>query len=427
MFIFFPISGHIFFKTNFFSIKTHKQTSGIMITSTKMMEIIDSNLRTTATTETHSIFLLNPLTVYFLSGYAFQLFVLSCDHDSQSLDLQNRRKEYESFNTRMSRWIGVFEKHCLHLFHSHTDIFEINSTNTHHSPHELHSQLIMWATETMLTAVELKNVNDKVTLLKIKAWVKLIESILPYPLMSIFDNKKKRQKMRTLFARLRELCNDGINAANVDHHQPTNFPHFSPEALFIRFAFIVFIHRNKYDKSKYEHWESATSAFLSKHLSIDGYLVPNKSELANFGPVFPYTHRLPCSIFYKSWKQQDQDHSPASIYVIFQHVLRYIYGVMATYDNLNDNHECETVNAFYCIMNAAFDLMVVEKKLVQNCDKQRRHCRKRRKLESESKTQTTPLSRKTWLFSFLFSNKYYPSYQSDSFLNSGCHNYCNAN
>lgn len=398
-----------------------------MITSSiKRTEIIDSNLRTTDTTEMHSIFLLNPLTVYFLAGYALQLFVLSCDQDDKTLDLQNHRKNYESFNTRMSRWIGVFEKHCVDLFHSHSDKYEINATNTFHSPNELHCQLIMWATETMSTAVEGGNVNDNVTLSKIKSWVKLIESIKPSPLMIIFDNKKKRKKMRTLFARLRELCKDGINTANVDH-KSIKYPHFSPEALFIRYAFIVFIHRNKFHKSKYELWESHTSAFLSNHLSIDGYLVPNKSELANFGPVFPYIHHLPCSIFYKLWKQQDQDHSLACVYVIFQHVLKCIYGVMATYDQMNDNQECETINAFYSIINAANDLMDVEKKLVQNCEKQRRHCRKRRKLESEWKIQTKPLSRKTWLFNFLFSTKYYPSYQSESLLNSGSCNHCNAN
>ena len=62
----------------------------------------------------HSIFLLNPLTLYFLSGFACQLVVLSFEHDHYGSDNRNKMTTDQTNNIRMNRWWCLFKKHCFH-------------------------------------------------------------------------------------------------------------------------------------------------------------------------------------------------------------------------------------------------------------------------------------------------------------------------
>jgi hypothetical protein len=81
--------------------KTPKDAS---ITSTnerktpKDASITSTNERKTPAMETTciSFFLLNPLTVYFLSGFALELFVFSCDQDHKALDKRSIKTAYKS-------------------------------------------------------------------------------------------------------------------------------------------------------------------------------------------------------------------------------------------------------------------------------------------------------------------------------------------
>jgi hypothetical protein len=83
----------------------------------KDASITSTNERKTPAMETPciSIFLLNPLTVYFLSGFALELFVFSCDQDHKALDKRSIKTAYES-NIQMNRCMGIFKKHCVDLF-----------------------------------------------------------------------------------------------------------------------------------------------------------------------------------------------------------------------------------------------------------------------------------------------------------------------
>lgn len=97
------------------------------------------------TTESTSIFLLNPLTVYFLSGFALQLFIFSCDHDHVASDKRSAKTTYES-HIRMTRWLGVFKKHCAELFDLHSELYEKKAVEKSNSSHQLHSKLLIGAT-----------------------------------------------------------------------------------------------------------------------------------------------------------------------------------------------------------------------------------------------------------------------------------------
>lgn len=356
------------------------------------------------TTESTSIFLLNPLTVYFLSGFALQLFVFSCDHDHVASDKRSAKTTYES-HIRMTRWLGVFKKHCAELFDLHSELYEKKAVEKSNSSHQLHSKLLIGATKKMLNAVANGHVKNEATLSKIKSWVELINSIKATTLWKIFEGE---QYLDVLFERVTEQCNACVLQNSDNSNYSITYPHFSPQALFIRCAFIVFLHNQKYsNQTEYEMWESRTSYFLSNLLHVSEYLGPDKSELHHFLPSFPYIHHLPCSVFYKKWTDQDQLNHPVPVYDIFDLILQCLHGTMTTYDHMNVNTSCdeeESITEFYDVMNAAKGRMDQEKRRVISCEKQRDHQQNKRKHDSEK----TPLySLQTWLLKFLFPSKYY--------------------
>ena len=361
----------------------------------------------TKKTQSNSIFLLNPLTVYFLSGFALELFVFSCDQDHKDSDKRSNNTTYES-NIRMNRWVGVFKKYCVNLFKSYSEEYERNLLQNTDSPHQLHSKLLIGATQKMLQAIKEGHVKDKATFSKIKSWLELITSIEGTSLRKIFEGENQAS-LNILFDKLRKKCEQGVNL-NSENFNTKIYCHFSPHALFMRLSFVVFIHNSMFsDSAEYKMWESQNSNFMSNLLCISEYQqVLNKSDIHHFVPSFPYIHHLPCRVLYNLWTGQDQLNRPVPVYDIFDNIVQCMHGKMTTYEQMNEkmsDGDNESIYAFYNIMAEGKDLMDAEKKKVISCEKQRRlQQNKKRKRDSEKKKTH---SLQTWLFNFLFSSKYF--------------------
>ncbi len=352
----------------------------------------------------NTIFLLNPLTVYFLSGFALVLFVFSCEQDHKESDQRSKNKTYDS-NIRMTKWVGAFKNYCVDLFESHSEEYErmVLQQNID-SPHQLHSKLLIQATQKMLQAVMDGQVMDKSTFSKIQSWLELMKSIQGTSLRKIFEGENQ-ESLNKLFQRLRKKCEQGVN--NPENSNSKKYCHFSPDALFMRLSFIVFIHSNMFSSStKYKMWELQNSNFMSNRLCISEYQqVGNKSDIVHFAPSFPYIHHLPCCAFYKLWTGQDQLTRAVPVYDIFNSIVECFGGRMTMYEQMNQS-DCdnESYHAFLHVMESSKQLMNAEKKKVINCEKQKRGHTRKRKHDSE---KTKSHSLQTWLFNFLFPSKYY--------------------
>lgn len=354
---------------------------------------------------TNSIFLLNPLTVYFLAGFALELFVISCEQDHKESDKRISTATYDT-NIRMTRWVGVFKNYCVELFKSYSEEYEITVLqNNINSPYQLHSKLLIGATQKMRQAVRDGLVTDKATFMKIQSWLKVITSIQGTSLRKIFEGENQ-ESLNLLFEFLTETCAQGvINSANSNSNK---YCHFSPDALFMRLSFIVFIHNKMFsDSTEYKMWELQNSNFMSKLLSISEYKqVANKSDIDHFHPSFPYIHHLPCRAFYQLWTGKDQINHPVPVYDIFYRIVQCIGGRMTTYQQVNesDSEDYESYCAFCHILTKTEALKIDENKKVSNCEKQRRQQSKRRKQDSEKTKSHSP---QTWVFKFLFPPQYY--------------------
>lgn len=349
----------------------------------------------------HSIFLLNPLTLYFLSGFALQLFVFSCEHDHHNSSKRNKILSDQS-NIRMNRWWCLFKKHCAQLFETQHAEYEKEAIERSRSPQQLYSQLLIGSTEEMIKAVNVGYINMTV-FNKLKVWLKLIYSIKGTTLWNTFV-EEDRNHLKELVLKLNEELSSGMQ-----HHSDVSncyeYPHFSPHAHFIRCSFIVFITNDSHDDN-YQKWEYCSSMFLSQHFSISEYLSTDKRELNQFLPNFPYIHHLPCSGIYELWTGIDQLTHPVPLYDIFLKILTIFQGRMTSYENWKQNTLCDeqlTVFEFVRIVTQVKEYMKQERKQVGNCEKQSRRQQKKRKLHS-NKNQN-------WMKNFLFSYTHHRHFQ----------------
>ncbi len=83
---------------------------------------------------------------------------------------------YES-NIRMNRWLGIFKKHCVELFEKNSEECERNAIQNSNLPHQLHSKLLIGATQKMFLAMQEGHVKDKTTLSKINSWHEINNSM----------------------------------------------------------------------------------------------------------------------------------------------------------------------------------------------------------------------------------------------------------
>lgn len=347
----------------------------------------------------HSIFLLNPLTLYFLSGFACQLVVLSFEHDHYGSDNRNKMTTDQTNNIRMNRWWCFFKKHCVDLFKNHHAAYEGNAIQTTHSSSQLYSQLLIGATQEILRAVNCGDISQTM-FSKVKVWHNLIDSMVGKPLWKSFEAEDELH-LKKLVLDLKEVLSSGEQSQDFNLYE---YPHFSPQALFIRCSFIVFIHNDSHHLN-YKQWEYTSSLFLSEIFHISDFLQSDNHNSTDF----PYIQHLPCSLMYQSLTGHDPLHHPVPLHEIFYQILDIIQGNMMSYENMKQNTLCDeqlTVFEFIQITNDVKVTMNQEKSKVSNSEKQRLHQQKKRKI-GKGNNKSNPMQMTPWMTNFLFLSTYY--------------------
>ncbi len=101
------------------------------------------------------VVIFNPLTAFFLSGVATQLFVLICDHDNRKK--KTNRLSVKDSDKRVLRWQSRFDEICIKRFSLYSKNYESEhfSDDANHllSPLEVHSAMLISVSQIILLSV----------------------------------------------------------------------------------------------------------------------------------------------------------------------------------------------------------------------------------------------------------------------------------
>ena len=366
------------------------------------------------------VFIFNPLTAFFLSGVATQLFVLICDHDNRKK--KTNRLSVKDSDKRVLRWQSCFDKFCIEMFSLYSKNYESEhfSDDANHvmSPFEVHSAILISVSRIILFSVTHGNLGRK-TLKNVSEWFKLITSLAESRLGFFFGQQTQDDLMK-IAQEYRSFKSHNHGRNYVD------YPHFSPGALFIRSAFVVNLHRDHFQLNLFAVWEESNALFLSDFLHLSDYFnttIDNEEchDDHYFSPSFPYIHHLPRKKLYETWKLEDQIIHPVPIHLIFFQILKCIHGKAITFQSNNllptSNHrmqqqlekEQEYICAFATNAKQLFLSLKGEIKLAGNCEKQRRYQMKKKQRQNQnfSCTKQSPSFHHGWSCPFLFPARYF--------------------
>jgi len=362
-----------------------------------------------------NIFILNPLTALFLSGVATQLFVLVCDNDQRTKQQRRETHLKKQSDNRMDRWQICFTNICRKLFDIHCFVDEKTQFqgNLILDPFEVHLNLLTVHSEFILYFVDRNNLGKR-TLENIEKWFQLMVSL---------DKSKLGKNFEA--SRLRALIDMSQNylllptSTSTTHHTflAKEYPHFSPGALFIRSAYVLHIHKNKFHHSQMLSWENGSAKFMSSFLKYSEYF--NKStdndDMDHGSPYFPYIYHLPCKQLDKIWNLSSQISKPVPFHHIFEQINMCIYVKATTFHTSNplhsryNEHAEDQISSLQSILMEASSAIYREMSLVKNCEKQKRHQNKKK--ESQFENINTKRSRQVinphWSCPFLFPAKYF--------------------
>ena len=106
-----------------------------------------------------NIFMFNPLTAFFLSGLATELFILICD----SNPLNKEETVQLDTSKRINRWQEWFTKFCIPMFDEHKEDYEqsqFTDGSYNLNPFEVHSSMLISASEMILHHTTHKNTKN---------------------------------------------------------------------------------------------------------------------------------------------------------------------------------------------------------------------------------------------------------------------------
>ena len=380
-----------------------------------------------------TIFMFNPLTAFFLSGVATQLFILICDCNPSSKRHRGETVILDSAK-RIDRWQERFTNFCIEIYDEYKEDYEqsqFTDGSSDLNPFEVHSSMLIGATEMILHYTSRYQLSSK-TLDNVSGWFALISSLKGTRLGNHFG-------IRNL-GRLLHLCSDYARRTSPSHSLSIlDHPHFSPGALFIRTMFVVHIHKDRFSQDRMILWEDCNSFFLSKYLHLKDYFTHTEGEdvtrMNNFSPMFPYIHHLPSKNLYEKWTLFDQVSCPVPIHDIFYQITVHIHGMAITFNSFNTTtnslsyresgnqaKDRDHLIAFESILARAQGIFDNELDKIINCEKQRQFQIKKRQKENRTETICRKRSWKRptthipiWSFRFLFpSYNYFPSFDDDS-------------
>lgn len=349
-----------------------------------------------------NIFMFNPLTAFFLSGLATELFILICDSNNKT-----HLEETVKLDTskRINRWQEWFTNFCIPMFDKHKEEYEqsqFTDGSYNLNPFEVHSSMLISASEMILHHTTHNQLSSK-TLDNVSKWFALISSLRGTRLGDHFGATNLRN--------LISLSRDYIRQTSTSQSPSVlDHPHFSPGALFIRAMFVVHIHKNRFSFDQMMLWEDCNAFFLAKYLRLKDYFEHAEDDVTqrvNFGPMFPYIHHLPSKKLYNECNMMDQLSCPVPINEIFYQMTVCIHGQAITFNTCNTTMNslsyCESgcqakdrdqLIAFESILLTAQDSLDKEFSMIINCEKQRRFQKKRKKNLNPAETFCRKIPRK---------------------------------
>lgn len=351
-----------------------------------------------------NIFMFNPLTAFFLSGLATDLFIFICDSNPSN---KTHREETVKLDTskRIDRWQEWFTNFCIPLFDKHKEEYEqsqFTDGRYNMNPFEVHSSMLISASE-MISHYTTHNQLSSKTLDNVSKWFALISSLSGTRLGYHFG----ATKLRDLIGLSRDYTTQTSTSRSssvLDH------PHFSPGALFIRAMFVVHIHKNRFSRNLMILWEDCNAVFLAKYLCLKDYFEHAEVDVTqrvHFGPMFPYIHHVPCKTLYMLWDMTDQLSRPIPIRDIFYQMTVHIHGKAITFNTCNTTmnsssyceygiqaKDCDHLIAFESILFKAHEDLNKQLSMIMNCEKQRHFQMKNQMKKRNNQNQNETFCRK---------------------------------
>jgi len=183
-------------------------------------------------------------------------------------------------------------------------------------------------------------------------------------------------------------------STSTTHHTflAKEYPHFSPGALFIRSAYVLHIHKDKFHHSPMCSWENGSAKFMSSFLNYSEYF--NKStdndDMDHCSPYFPYIYHLPCKQLDEIWNLSSQISKPVPFHHIFEQISMCIYGKATTFHtsfplhSRYNEHAEDQISSLQSILMEASSAIDREMLLVRNCEKQKRHQHKKKESQFDN-------------------------------------------
>ena len=276
---------------------------------------------------TNNLFILNPLTAIFLSGVATRLIVILFFNNSNSV-LDKSSHIYSNSIKRIERWQQIFNDYCSEYYEEYSEVYEKEEfdSSIELNPFIIHTNLLIRYSMIIIDSTRLKK-NSKKTKNNVKKWFLLMSFIKDSKLWQVHMTKQNLNKIHDLENEYSILFNNG-----TESERGNEFIEFNPVALFIRSAFIVNIHKTRFNTLLFNFWEKSNVLVFTKYLPLDQYLteISWDKKLLNFSPEFPLINHLPCMDIFKMWDGSAQKSSPIPIYEIFAFILQVINGNMVT-------------------------------------------------------------------------------------------------
>jgi hypothetical protein len=358
-------------------------------------------------TSNNWLFALNPLSLFFLSGFATQLFISLCCNDPKTGYI-NRRDVKKSTDERMNKWQICFYDVCRTFFNDHSsedekNVFERSPTL---NPYTVHSTLLVIYSKAISDFMSNNSNLGPNTANHIDFWYGFILNTLKNSLLWDEFPQANRTALLTFMV---EHSNWKQNAKSTDNGDKNySHCHFSPLLIFIRSMTLVIIHQTHFDMGMFTGW-ARFNAFVVKNLfQIETYQTAfnNHTRIPKFSK-FPYIFFLDVQQLFTEWDRDAQSLKCVPVKKIFVLIKDQIVTKMNTFSHTQlKNMDCcdeeeKQSKVFVDIIKFAEEKM----KKILNCEKQSKcQANKRLKMISVTEDSTDDLFSgvECWTCHFLF-------------------------
>ena len=342
-----------------------------------------------------NLFNLNPLTLFFVSGVATQLFISLCCNDPLTGYTESPIVKHNT-DRRMNRWQTLFYNVCRDFFKSYSYQGEVTFFQSESlDPYITHSQLLVSYSTTILKCCSSKtNIIGQKTFSKVKDWFNLIIKLQS---SNIWKKIPKENSIILVDLILQFTLLKNVNVKGQE------YVHFSPMSLFIRSMSIVIIHQKEFvSQYIFNEWTGFIALQISDFLNIPQYKkeLSTISDITYFTPKFPYIKKMDGKILYDSWNIVAQKSSAVPVHKMFMQILVEIKLHMEHYQQAAKDYredEVQFVNFQICV-DSVQCLLEMDARQVVSCERQRKFHVKKQSNQFDEERRTN----ECWTCPFVF-------------------------